>query len=163
MKDINGNEFKVGCVIGINEDEYLREVTKILQDGRLVTWSDHYDVDRVWDEDILKRAAARILHYRELALDKNGKMLCEGDTVDRTSYKNAIVQGMAGKYFIVEYEPGEFVWTTQDYITFVSRPTDMSIKSAEATKLEQLIKEAKESWHKLDEALKKAEEAGLCN
>jgi len=152
----------VGCVFDHSGDGEERELLGLFG-KRAVYW--HPAMNMSHEASIIRLVSdkATILHYRELAPDKNGKMLCEGDKIDTVLYKNVTIQGIAGRHLIVEYEPDEFVWVSSETITFVSRPTDMSIKSAEATKLEQLIKEAKESWHKLDEALKKAEEAGLCN
>ena len=146
MKDINGNEFKVGCVL---KDSYHceLEVLKIIGDELICMGN----VPQQFFVSMLSEA--RILHYRELKEDKNGKMLREGDTID-----------MGGKHFLALDFMGAFFWLGEDeycqspYCTFVSRPTDAPAKSAEAIKLEQLIKENEEMQAKLKEALKKVKE-----
>ena len=161
MKDIRGNEFRVGAMFVWKNEDCEREILKITDDY-IAYWNPTFEITNDVSIESLLKFAPRILHYKKLAPDKNGKMLCEGDTVNKSIYTGVILRGMAGKYFIVEYELGEFSWASQESITFVSRPTDIP-KSEKNENLKLLIDEAKEAWHKLDEALKKAEEAGLCN
>lgn len=150
MKDINGNEYKVGCVYNTvpsgNGD--VREVVKVLQDG-VIYWNNIAGVSDRNDANQLKRF--RILHYRELAPDKNGKMICEGDTLSRPWGRDDVVVGHNGRYFTFQSERDEFNFHATNECTFVSRPTENTKKMELLAKADELIAKANEMKKKAEE------------
>ncbi|MCK9569921.1 hypothetical protein M0R72_13340 [Candidatus Pacearchaeota archaeon] len=156
--DVVGNEFKVGCVFEMTCDKDKREVLKILDDGVVTMKLGDGSTGIVWESFLLVHNKARIVSYRSLAPDKNGKMLCEGDTVLNRWNEKRIVRGLCLDTLLTSDKDGLALgWTISKDFTFFSRPTDQQ-KSAEAIALEQLIKDGEEAKRKLDEALKKAKE-----
>lgn len=131
MKDINGNEFKVGCVFGIVGDNYEREVVKITDEGLYFINVEGGWLSSEWHGKELLEDKARILHYRELAPDKHGKMICEEDRV-KTSFKERTVYGIIGETFLLDWDKGSDRFYTEkaNICTFVSRPTDVPNEAA---------------------------------
>jgi hypothetical protein len=152
LVDINGNEFKVGCVFDF-QDGKEREVLKVLSNR--IIYLGKGEIVWIEAQEFLKKHFARILHYRELAPDKNGKMLCEGDTVSKWDAK-VIALSSVGKYIICAYPDGEFSWANPFEVTFVSRPTDAPSEAAK--KKAELLAKADELIAKANEMKEKAKE-----
>ena len=154
MKDIKGNEFKVGCVFK-NEDGERREVLKLLT-NELVYWNITTPIEGSYRYSDLIPDGATILHYRELAPDKNGKMLCQYDIVNEGKVIVDSFKDGNGKLYLVLWMDGCWTWAELMSVTFVSRPTDAPTEAARKkaellAKADELIAKAKELKIKAEE------------
>jgi hypothetical protein len=140
LVDARGNEFKVGCVFGIVGDNYKREVVKITDKGLYFLNVEGGWLSSEWYEKELLADKARILHYRELAPDKHGKMLCEGDTVKAGYFKEINTVLTFIDKFLLSTTNGGARWDSPKEVEFVSRPTD-DPKADEKKALQQKIVE----------------------
>ena len=150
MKDCNGLEFKVGCVI--DSKGHQQEVLKVLSESLVTISLPHSAAIYFVSQETIKRHNIAILHYRELAPDKNGKMICEGDTVKSDSGCRGEIRGYLGPY--LHY--GDSFWSCPNEVTFVSRPTDAPSESDK--KKAELLAKADELIAKANEMKIKAEE-----
>ena len=130
IKDCNGNEFRVGCVFGNRYNKDEREVVKIFNDYLLYVNTKN-GISATNDVGFLAESAT-ILHYKELAPDKNGKMLNQYDRVVVDTGQEAIVEAVLGGYILSSFEnrPNTFNYSMPYQVAFVSRPTDVPTEAA---------------------------------
>lgn len=143
--DVKGLEFRPGCKFVWSQHEgdrgvHPREVV-YAGNGREVHFDNSYGAHTYSQEALLEKGA-RIISYRSLAPDKNGKMINEGDTIVGTFGSKIVVTGMIGRYFLAD-KGTEFDFPVHKECTFVSRPTEDK-NSEEIEALRKEISEAKE-------------------
>lgn len=155
MKDINGNEFKVGCVFYNERDYSIRELLAF-KGNKLVYWSETNQCSGNFPISYFSNP--RILHYRELAPDKNGKMLCEGDTIFNHFGKERIAHGFILGYLCTSDKDGAGIgWYSADNYTFVSRPTDIPAPNPELEAIRKEVADAEAHLKSAQEKLSKVE------
>jgi ABC-type iron transport system FetAB ATPase subunit len=158
IKDCNGNEFRVGCVV--EWDGVKRKVVEV-DDSYIFTIrvGDSLSFAR-WSASEISSNKICILHYKELAPDKNGFMLCEGDTVTSEYIgKFTRVIGYINTHCILQDTTCEtnMMWCKPDRLTFVSRPTERK-----NTELIERLKKMEEAHAKEGEEIAKLKkEVGL--
>ncbi len=145
LLDINGNEFKVGCVFGLKCDSDKREVLKIYDDGVFTAKCGDRDASVFWASSSLLHNKARILRYRALAPGKNDKMI---NQYDKTN-KGVALDCIEGNFILKLSGLSGLMWETPDRVEFVSRPTDTN------TEIESIRKEVADAEAHLKAAQEK--------
>lgn len=154
--DVKGLEFRPGCKFVWPQHEgdrgvHPREVV-YAGNGREVHFGNSY-IAHTYSQEALLEKGARIISYRSLAPDKNGKMINEGDTITDTWGGKKVVTGMIGRYFLIPNGDKEFLFPVQSECTFFSRPTE----DKNSVEIEEVKKEVSEAKEHLARAEKKLE------
>lgn len=173
LVDVNGLEFKVGCIYERAGYKALCYVFDIY-DGNILASLGTYGVDarsnfHTYCPSKKELSSSHIVSYRELAPDKNGFMLCEGDTVSAGDGSRIVIDSKLiayiNTYCILQNPnyPTSMTWCKPERLTFVSRPTESAKKKAELqAEIDKLSDELAKNHSKFtDEIARLKKEVGL--